>query len=69
MFQQMGFGLAVAVILDATVIRSILVPATMQVLGDWNWYYPSWLEWLPKINVEGVPDEAPAQAPAGVTAD
>jgi RND superfamily putative drug exporter len=68
MFQQMGFGLAVAVILDATVIRSILVPATMRLLGKWNWYFPSWLEWLPKINVEGV-EEAPQQAPAGVAAD
>jgi RND superfamily putative drug exporter len=69
MFQQMGFGLAVAVILDATVIRSILVPSTMRLLGNWNWYYPSWLEWVPKINVEGVPDEAPAASPAPVPAD
>ena len=42
--QQMGFGLAVAVILDATIIRSVLVPASMELLGDWNWYFPSWLE-------------------------
>ena len=53
MFQQMGFGLAVAVILDATVIRSILVPASMALLGERNWYFPSWLEWLPEIHVEG----------------
>jgi putative drug exporter of the RND superfamily len=53
MFQQMGFGLAVAVILDATVVRSILVPASMKLLGDWNWYLPTWLRWLPQINVEG----------------
>jgi putative drug exporter of the RND superfamily len=53
MFQQIGFGLAVAVILDATVVRSILVPASMKLLGDWNWYLPSWLQWLPRINVEG----------------
>lgn len=53
MFQQIGFGLAVAVILDATVVRSILVPASMKLLGDWNWYLPSWLQWLPELNVEG----------------
>jgi len=51
--QQMGFGLAVAVFLDATVIRSILVPATMRLLGTANWYLPSWLEWLPEIEIEG----------------
>jgi RND superfamily putative drug exporter len=71
MFQQMGFGLAVAVILDATVVRSILVPATMALLGDRNWYFPSWLEWLPEIHVEGHVDEPgalePALVPAAVT--
>jgi RND superfamily putative drug exporter len=51
--QQVGFGLAVAVILDATIIRTILVPASMELLGDWNWYLPSWLRWLPKLDVEG----------------
>ena len=53
MFQQMGFGLAVAVILDATIVRTVLVPASMALLGDLNWYLPSWLGWLPKISVEG----------------
>ena len=53
MFQQMGFGLAVAVILDATIVRMVLVPASMELLGDKNWYFPSWLEWLPKISIEG----------------
>jgi RND superfamily putative drug exporter len=52
-FQQMGFGLAVAVILDATVVRSVLVPASMVLLGDWNWYLPSWLRWLPEVRIEG----------------
>ena len=47
MMQQMGFGLAVAVLIDATVIRAILVPATMKLLGEWNWYLPAWLEGLP----------------------
>ena len=51
--QQMGFGLAIAVFLDATIVRSVLVPASMELLGDRNWYFPSWLEWLPKIHVEG----------------
>lgn len=51
--QQMGFGLAVAVFMDATIVRSILVPASMKLLGDRNWYLPRWLEWLPRVNVEG----------------
>ena len=56
MFQQMGFGLAVAVILDATLVRSVLVPSSMVLLGERNWYFPSWLEWLPHISVEGTPE-------------
>ncbi|MGZ8602495.1 MAG: MMPL family transporter [Actinomycetota bacterium] len=51
--EQMGFGLAVAVLMDATIVRSILVPSTMRLLGDRNWYLPGWLQWLPKIDVEG----------------
>jgi RND superfamily putative drug exporter len=54
--QQMGFGLAVAVFLDATVVRSILVPSAMKLLGDRNWYLPRWLRWLPAIDVEGHQD-------------
>jgi uncharacterized membrane protein YdfJ with MMPL/SSD domain len=54
-FQQMGFGLAVAVVLDATLIRSVLVPASMALLGDWNWYMPRWLGWLPHLSIEGTP--------------
>jgi putative drug exporter of the RND superfamily len=53
MFQQMGFGVAVALLLDATVVRLVLVPAAMQLLGDRNWYLPSWLRWLPDVHVEG----------------
>jgi uncharacterized membrane protein YdfJ with MMPL/SSD domain len=53
MFQQMGFGIAVALLLDATIVRSVLVPASMKLLGDWNWYLPSWLRWLPDFHVEG----------------
>jgi putative drug exporter of the RND superfamily len=58
--QQMGFGLAVAVFMDATIVRSILVPSSMKLLGDLNWYLPKWLEWLPRVNVEGhEPEKAP----------
>lgn len=51
--QQAGFGLGVAVILDATIIRSVIVPASMAVLGSANWYLPRWLEWLPELRIEG----------------
>jgi len=65
--KQLGVGLGVAVLLDATVIRSILLPATMKLLGDWNWYLPSWLEWLPRIKMEESGGGGPleAEAPAG----
>ena len=56
----MGLGLAVAVLIDATVIRGVMLPAAMKLLGDWNWYLPSWLEWLPHIGGEGdMPDGPP----------
>lgn len=53
--QQFGFGLAVAVVLDATLVRMVLVPASMALLGNLNWYLPSWLAWLPEIHIEGNP--------------
>jgi RND superfamily putative drug exporter len=52
MFQQMGFGVAVALLLDATLIRSVLVPAAMELLGERNWWLPRWLAWLPHLEVE-----------------
>ncbi len=55
--QQVGFGLAVAILLDATLVRSVLVPASMELLGSRNWYLPSWLEWLPDVRVEPVEEE------------
>ena len=61
--QQVGFGLAVAVLLDATIIRTILVPAVMRILGDRNWYLPSWLEWLPDLRIEGTPVPSKQQVP------
>ncbi|MGB7861656.1 MAG: MMPL family transporter, partial [Acidimicrobiia bacterium] len=66
-FQQMGFGLAVAVLLDATIVRTVLVPASMKLLGDWNWYLPSWLEWIPNVSIEGHLDEAPSTPLESVT--
>lgn len=62
--QQFGFGLAIAVLIDATIVRLVLVPASMRLLGEWNWYLPSWLEWLPNIALgEGEAGEA---APNGL---
>jgi RND superfamily putative drug exporter len=60
-FKEMGVGLAVAVLLDATIIRGVLLPATMKLLGDWNWYLPSWLEWLPHVG--GEEDRSPVELP------
>ena len=50
--QQLGFGLAVAVLVDATIVRCILVPASMRLLGTWNWYLPNFLSWLPEMRLE-----------------
>ena len=60
MFQQLGFGLAVAILLDATIIRLVLVPASMRLLGGRNWYFPRWLEWLPRVHVDIPAAPAPA---------
>jgi RND superfamily putative drug exporter len=63
--QQVGFGLGIAILLDATIVRSILVPASMRLLGKVNWYYPSFLEWVPNIGIEG--REEPLPVPAGAS--
>ena len=60
-FQQMGFGVAVALLIDATIVRSILLPAAMTLLGERNWYLPSWLTWIPDVQVEGA--EPPPASP------
>ncbi|MCH7553707.1 MAG: MMPL family transporter [Chloroflexi bacterium] len=52
MFQQMGFGLGAAILLDATIVRSVLVPSAMALMGRWNWYFPSFLNWVPDLRVE-----------------
>ena len=50
--QQMGFGLGIAILLDASIVRMVMVPASMRLLGKWNWYLPSWLEWIPNVRFE-----------------
>ena len=65
MLQQIGVGLAVAIFLDATIVRTILVPATMRLLGDANWYLPWWLHWLPDLRVERVPEARPLSSMTG----
>jgi RND superfamily putative drug exporter len=65
--KEMGIGLAAAVLIDATIVRAVLLPATMKLLGDANWYLPRWLEWLPRLEHEASPpaERAPDAAPAG----
>jgi RND superfamily putative drug exporter len=63
--KEMGIGLAAAVLIDATIVRAVLLPATMKLLGDANWYLPKWLEWLPRLEHE---PQAPKAAPAPVAA-
>jgi len=55
--RQLGLGLAVAVLVDATIIRSLLLPATMRLLGEWNWWMPRVLDWIPQITIEGRPED------------
>jgi putative drug exporter of the RND superfamily len=68
--KEMGIGLAAAVLIDATIVRAVLLPATMKLLGDWNWYLPTWLEWLPRLDhgdevaKEKAPDAAPVPVPS-----
>jgi RND superfamily putative drug exporter len=61
--KEMGIGLAAAILIDATIVRAVLLPATMKLLGRWNWYLPRWLEWLPNLEHER------STAPAGVSAE
>jgi uncharacterized membrane protein YdfJ with MMPL/SSD domain len=62
MLKQFGVGLAVAVLLDATIVRAVLLPATMKLLGEWNWYLPRWLGWLPRLELERSARDAGAAA-------
>ena len=65
-FKQFGVGLATAVLLDATIVRAVLLPASMKLLGDWNWYLPSWLQWLPRFDLES--ETPPEGGPTPVSA-
>jgi uncharacterized membrane protein YdfJ with MMPL/SSD domain len=62
--KQMGVGLAIAVLIDATIVRAVLLPSAMKLLGEWNWYLPHWLEWLPTLSAEGAAAEKAPEAPA-----
>ena len=65
-FKQFGVGLAAAILIDATIVRAILLPASMKLLGDWNWYLPKWLDWLPHLEHGGSAERVeapPAVAP------
>jgi uncharacterized membrane protein YdfJ with MMPL/SSD domain len=66
-FQQMGFGVAVALLIDATIVRLVVIPAAMGLLGERNWYPPSWLEWLPHVEIEdpALSAKAPSRPKAG----
>jgi RND superfamily putative drug exporter len=64
-FKQFGVGLAAAILIDATIVRAVLLPATMKLLGEANWYLPRWLEWLPRLRAE---DAASQTRPAAVSA-
>src|SRR5215212_4680813 len=61
--KEMGIGLAAAVLIDATIVRAVLLPASMKLLGDWNWYLPHWLEWLPRLEPGTEPEEPRVEAP------
>ncbi|MBD0328971.1 MAG: MMPL family transporter [Thermoleophilia bacterium] len=65
-FKQFGVGLAAAILIDATIVRAVLLPATMKLLGEWNWYLPAWLEWLPRF--EHAPDDVPEATPTPTSA-
>ena len=66
-FKQFGVGLAAAILIDATLVRGVLLPATMKLLGERNWYLPAWLEWLPRFEPEE-PSTAPEATPVPVSA-
>ena len=66
-FKQFGVGLAAAILIDATIVRGVLLPASMKLLGNWNWYVPSWLEWLPHLDVSET-EPGPETKPTPVSA-
>ncbi len=67
-FKQFGVGLAAAILIDATIVRGVLLPASMKLLGERNWYVPRWLEWLPTLDhgeYEPAPEDAPSRRAGG----
>jgi RND superfamily putative drug exporter len=66
--QMFGIGTALAILIDATIVRGVLLPASMALLGEWNWYLPRWLDWLPRFGHEGSSgtEEEPEAATAAV---
>src|SRR5262249_46649898 len=62
-FKMMGVGFAAAVLIDATIVRAVLLPATMTLLGDWNWYLPRWLGWLPRLGSQPADARSPPAPP------
>jgi hypothetical protein len=66
-FKELGLGMAAAILIDATIIRGVLLPASMTVLGDWNWYLPNWLDWLPHVGEQrsAAPPAEPGESPVG----
>jgi uncharacterized membrane protein YdfJ with MMPL/SSD domain len=62
-FKQMGVGLAAAILIDATIVRAVLLPAAMTLLGERNWYLPRWLEWLPRLSHQGSAEPLPVTIP------
>jgi RND superfamily putative drug exporter len=67
LLKQFGVGLSVAILIDATIVRAVLLPASMKLLGEWNWYLPSWLDWLPRIAVETEPEPIPEAPPVAAS--
>jgi RND superfamily putative drug exporter len=67
--QEFGIGLAVAIFVDATLVRSLLLPALMKLLGEWNWWMPSFLRWIPRITIEGEPEALLGNGRAGLDVD
>ena len=65
--KQAGVGLATAVLIDATIVRAVLLPASMKLLGEWNWYLPNWLSWLPRLD-HGAGSVRPLTTPIPETA-
>jgi RND superfamily putative drug exporter len=64
--KQMGLGLALAILVDATIVRTLLLPSMLKLLGERSWWLPRWLEWLPRITIEGEPVEVPTAGPTAV---